>query len=110
MYEGYTFYTQLRFRTVLAITAGILSIGIGGAFLISGCCERQETPQLSSTEYMQERADFNFREATGGGGFAPRTYHASLATMYDVRLLRQEIQTLNSNMVYLIELQQHNNH
>ena len=78
--------------------------------LIVGCCDRQETPQLSPAEYMQERADFNYREATSGGGIAPRTYHASLATMYDTRLLRQEVQTLNSNIVYLIELQQHNNH
>jgi len=97
------YYNPPRLRTTLAITAGILTIGIGGGMLIVGCCERQETPQLSPTEYMQERSDFNYREATSGGGYAPRTYHASLATMYEVRLLRQEVQTLNSNITYLID-------
>lgn len=97
------YYNPPRFRTVLAVTAGILTIGIGGGMLIVGCCERHDTPQLSPTEYMQERSDFNYREATSGGGIAPRTYHASLATMYEVRLLRQEVQTLNSNITYLID-------
>jgi len=97
------YYNPPRLRTTLAITAGILTLGIGGGMLIVGCCERQETPQLSPTEYMQERSDFNYREATSGGGYAPRTYHASLATMYEVRLLRQEVQTLNSNITYLID-------
>ena len=103
-------YTPPSFRTVLAITAGLLTIGIGGGMLIVGCCDRQEVQQLSPSEYMQDRADYNFREATKGNGYDYRILHASLATMYDTRLLRQEVQTLNSNIVYLIELQQHNNH
>ena len=100
-------YTPPSFRTVLAITAGILTIGIGGGMLIVGCCEQHHSHTPTS---LEAQADKWFQSSESRVNVPDMARHASLATMYEVRLLRQEVQTLNSNIVYLIELQQHNNH
>lgn len=100
------YYNPPSFRTVLAITAGILAFGM----VIVGCCEHYHHSHAPEPASLEAQADKWFQSSESRVSIPDRARHASLATMYEVRLLRQEVQTLNSNMVYLIELQQHNNH
>jgi hypothetical protein len=97
------YYNPPRLRTTLAITAGILTLGIGGGMLIVGCCEHYHSHHSHTPVSLEAQADKWFQSSESRVSVPDMARHASLATMYEVRLLRQEVQTLNSNITYLID-------
>ena len=84
---------------VLAITAGLLAFGM----LIVGCCEHYHHSHAPEPASLESQADKWFQIGESRVNVPDKARHVSLATMYEVRLLRQEVQTLNSNITYLID-------
>jgi len=93
------YYNPPRLRTTLAITAGILTVGM----VIVGCCEHYHSHHSHTPVSLEAQADKWFQSSESRVSVPDMARHASLATMYEVRLLRQEVQTLNSNITYLID-------